>query len=231
MLSALLQKLSAEGGIWTLAPLLTTYSLSRGAPSATWVLLLIPMPKYISLWGCPKTERVGFEPTRPFGQTVFKTASLWPLRYLSKRAFQLYITHLCLSSTFFQVLKSFLSESFFGLVTISISFDSLDILSSKFDVVNYFFHLFLVWESFHSRQRVLLPHSINILYNMIEILEYIDFFEFPHFWNLYLWPPHKINIFHKRDNHNWQFPFRFVFMRLFRKSTEKNGKTQNWFYK
>ena len=30
-----------------------------------------------------KTERVGFEPTRPFGQTVFKTASLWPLRYLS----------------------------------------------------------------------------------------------------------------------------------------------------
>ena len=31
--------MSAEGGIWTLAPLLTTYSLSRGAPSTTWVLL------------------------------------------------------------------------------------------------------------------------------------------------------------------------------------------------
>ena len=30
-----------------------------------------------------KAERVGFEPTRPCGQTVFKTASLWPLRYLS----------------------------------------------------------------------------------------------------------------------------------------------------
>ena len=30
-----------------------------------------------------KTERMGFEPMRPFGQTVFKTASLWPLRYLS----------------------------------------------------------------------------------------------------------------------------------------------------
>ena len=28
----------AEGGIRTLAPLLTAYSLSRGAPSATWVL-------------------------------------------------------------------------------------------------------------------------------------------------------------------------------------------------
>ena len=31
---------SGEGGIWTLAPLLTTYSLSRGAPSTSWVLLL-----------------------------------------------------------------------------------------------------------------------------------------------------------------------------------------------
>ena len=30
---------NGEGGIWTLAPLLTTYSLSRGAPSAAWVLL------------------------------------------------------------------------------------------------------------------------------------------------------------------------------------------------
>ena len=63
--------INAEGGIWTLAPLLTTYSLSRGAPSA-------------SLGTSPRAERVGFEPTRPFGQTVFKTASLWPLRYLSK---------------------------------------------------------------------------------------------------------------------------------------------------
>ena len=30
---------NGERGIWTLAPLLTTYSLSRGAPSTTWVLL------------------------------------------------------------------------------------------------------------------------------------------------------------------------------------------------
>ena len=30
---------SGERGIWTLAPLLTTYSLSRGAPSASWVFL------------------------------------------------------------------------------------------------------------------------------------------------------------------------------------------------
>ena len=30
---------NGERGIWTLAPLLTIYSLSRGAPSATWVFL------------------------------------------------------------------------------------------------------------------------------------------------------------------------------------------------
>ena len=31
--------LSGERGIWTLAPVLPTYSLSRGAPSASWVFL------------------------------------------------------------------------------------------------------------------------------------------------------------------------------------------------
>ena len=31
-----------EGGIWTLAPLLTTCTLSRGVPSASWVLLQSP---------------------------------------------------------------------------------------------------------------------------------------------------------------------------------------------
>ena len=44
-------------------------------------------------------ERVGFEPTRPCGQTVFKTASLWPLRYLSKAFSQtcsLIITYNCI---------------------------------------------------------------------------------------------------------------------------------------
>ena len=38
---------NGEGGIWTLAPLLTTYSLSRGAPSATWVLLQMPDRKIL----------------------------------------------------------------------------------------------------------------------------------------------------------------------------------------
>ena len=35
-----------EGGIWTLAPLLTTCTLSRGVPSATWVLLQKVDSKY-----------------------------------------------------------------------------------------------------------------------------------------------------------------------------------------
>ena len=52
---------NGEEGIWTLAPLLTTYSLSRRAPSASWVLLQIvnktyskrmykPMTSYLNRW-------------------------------------------------------------------------------------------------------------------------------------------------------------------------------------
>ena len=77
---------NGEGGIWTLAPLLTTCTLSRGVPSTSWVLLQIVDSD--NLYNDRRheclAERVGFEPTRPCGQTVFKTASLWPLRYLSK---------------------------------------------------------------------------------------------------------------------------------------------------
>ena len=77
---------NGEGGIWTLAPLLTTCTLSRGVPSTSWVLLQIVDSD--NLYNDRRheclAERVGFEPTRPFGQTVFKTASLWPLRYLSE---------------------------------------------------------------------------------------------------------------------------------------------------
>ena len=35
---------NGEGGIWTLAPLLTTCTLSRGVPSASWVLLQTAWP-------------------------------------------------------------------------------------------------------------------------------------------------------------------------------------------
>ena len=92
---------NGEGGIRTLAPLLTTYSLSRGAPSAslgtspncpTQSLLFFSEAFYIIsrcflfvknffnfskvFYSLQIAERVGFEPTRPCGQTVFKTASL-----------------------------------------------------------------------------------------------------------------------------------------------------------
>ena len=40
----------------------------------------------ISVLRQKKAQGVGFEPTRPCGQTVFKTASLWPLRYPCTRA-------------------------------------------------------------------------------------------------------------------------------------------------
>ena len=81
--------LNGEGGIWTLAPLLTTYSLSRGAPSAAWVLLQIA--KYINLMKGTtvsqifQTESVGFEPTVPFGITGFQDQLLKPLGQLSEQ--------------------------------------------------------------------------------------------------------------------------------------------------
>ena len=55
-ISRFMRKIRTFGGvrgIWTLAPLLTAYSLSRGAPSASWVSLRIKsnnihLPKYSS---------------------------------------------------------------------------------------------------------------------------------------------------------------------------------------
>ena len=70
--------------------------------SAGWFLYLM---KLITIF---ETERVGFEPTRPFGQTVFKTASLWPLRYLSKNV----LNHYIMDIHFCQGLFHFLFESF-----------------------------------------------------------------------------------------------------------------------
>ena len=80
---------NGEGGIWTLAPLLTTYSLSRGAPSASWVLLQMPETNVSSLlnYESPpsaiQTEKVGFEPTVPFSITGFQDQLLKPLGHLS----------------------------------------------------------------------------------------------------------------------------------------------------
>ena len=92
---------SGEGGIWTLAPLLTTCTLSRGVPSASLgtspyscsnhflsreVMILTQKKNSFEFFFKRLNrlaERMGFEPMCPCGQTVFKTASLWPLRYLS----------------------------------------------------------------------------------------------------------------------------------------------------
>ena len=53
------------------------YSLSRGAPSPLGYFsesrTIYSFERYAQ---SKVAERVGFEPTRPFGQTVFKTASL-----------------------------------------------------------------------------------------------------------------------------------------------------------
>ena len=83
--------LNGEGGIWTLAPLLTTYSLSRGAPSAAWVFLqLLTQCQYLipcsgrSLLTIFLAENVGFEPTVPFGITGFQDQPLKPLGQLSE---------------------------------------------------------------------------------------------------------------------------------------------------
>ena len=68
-------------------------------------------------------ERVGFEPTRPCGQTVFKTASLWPLRYLSMFASRgisrpaqklFYQKRKCVSTTFFRNFSEIFPGVFFG---------------------------------------------------------------------------------------------------------------------
>ena len=83
--------LNGEGGIWTLAPLLTTYSLSRGAPSAAWVLLQIAKRinhiKGTTVYQIFQTESVGFEPTVPFGITGFQDQLLKPLGQLSEQCF------------------------------------------------------------------------------------------------------------------------------------------------
>ena len=58
---------NGEGGIWTHAPLLTTYPLSRRAPSTTWVLLQM----------LSKNRRGWDSNPRPLAESpVFKTGSL-----------------------------------------------------------------------------------------------------------------------------------------------------------
>ena len=62
-------------------------------------------------FACP-TERVGFEPTRPCGQTVFKTASLWPLRYLSSNVLCYFIKAFRFCQELFWSFSSYVSKLF-----------------------------------------------------------------------------------------------------------------------
>ena len=65
-------------------PLLTTYSLSRGAPSATWVLLQMLADHCFQYKNVLyRAEKVGFEPTAPYGVTGFQDRLLKPLGHLS----------------------------------------------------------------------------------------------------------------------------------------------------
>ena len=76
-----------EGGIRTLAALRTLYSLSRGAPSA-----VLGYFSFYKMRGrlaqsyaraMVLAEKVGFEPTVPFGITGFQDQLLKPLGHLS----------------------------------------------------------------------------------------------------------------------------------------------------
>ena len=66
---------SGEGGVRTLAPLLTTYSLSRRAPSASWVLLQT-MHNSHSCCLNGKRRRWDSNPRSLSESLVFKTSSL-----------------------------------------------------------------------------------------------------------------------------------------------------------
>ena len=78
-----------------------------------------------------KAERVGFEPTRPLGQTVFKTASLWPLRYLS--IFLLVCRFRITSAT-----RCILAQLF----TVVNTFFKLFLFFSIFLIFRYFWHMY-----------------------------------------------------------------------------------------
>ena len=62
------------------------FGLLGTSPNNSQIQILIWIVSVRGPW-INKAERMGFEPMRPCGQTVFKTASLWPLRYLSSGRF------------------------------------------------------------------------------------------------------------------------------------------------
>ena len=108
--------LSGEEGIWTLAPLLTTYSLSRGAPSATWVLLQISRchNRYlITVFSSQNAERREWDSNpRALADKRFSRPPRYDHFDISpQRCLVFYLIHRGLSSTFFYFLSHVISQA------------------------------------------------------------------------------------------------------------------------
>ena len=73
---------NGEEGIWTLAPLLTTYSLSRRAPSASWVLLQIVNKTYSKRMYKPTTSYLN----RWYGEGGIRTHGTFQYHWFSRPA-------------------------------------------------------------------------------------------------------------------------------------------------
>ena len=76
-----LRAFGGEGEIWTLATLITPYSLSRGAPSASWVLLQAENVFAMLFWRTSrlsvlKWRRERDSNPRCFRTTVFRTVTI-----------------------------------------------------------------------------------------------------------------------------------------------------------
>ena len=117
------QSRTAEGGIWTRAPLLTTYSLSRGAPSTTWVLLhlveshSLRNPIYNSVPGTNLAQlratvngESGIRTHAPFRTNGFQDRLVMTTS-ISLQAFSQ--TYFCILSHVFDFVKRFFQSFFF----------------------------------------------------------------------------------------------------------------------
>ena len=99
---------NGEGGIWTLAPLLTAYSLSRGAPSATWVLL--QMPK----WYFSFSERREWDSNpRALADTLFSSPPRYDHFDISPSLFYSVRLSLCVSDKWYSSTSCSKCQHFF----------------------------------------------------------------------------------------------------------------------
>ena len=134
---------SAEGGIWTLAPLSTTYSLSRGAPSTSWVLLLGWILKiyYISAgisYIC--LQRRGWDSNpRALADKRFSRPPRYDHFDTSPKVLFYFTEASPFCQGFFSFFQSFCFASQLPTAGIRSNFDSLPFVSAD---VNHFFHFF-----------------------------------------------------------------------------------------